>query len=209
MILLKILRRFINFVRKNTIYAGIGKVGQSITLGKHIELGSRKSIYLADDVVIGNFCRILAGKGKIELGSKCYIHPFSTLRAQNGFIRMGKECSINPYSIIHGEGGVTFGDFVRVGSHVILVSATHVYDDVSVPIHFQGSKSKGIVVEDDVWIGGGSTILDGVRVGRGSIIGAGSVVNKDVPPFSIVGGVPAKVIRMRKSNDTPNINGNG
>lgn len=190
-------RNLANYVRKKTVYAGIGKIGRGVILGKHIELISRRSVSLSDGVVIGNFCRILAGKGRIELGEKCYIHPFSTLRAQNGYIRMGKECSLNPYSIIHGEGGVVLGDYVRIGSHVNFVSSSHVFDDIEVPIHLQGATSKGIVVEDDVWIGGGSTILDGVRVGRGSIIGAGSVVNKDVLPYSIVGGVPAKLIRIR------------
>ncbi|WP_188447464.1 acyltransferase [Arenimonas maotaiensis] len=197
MLLLDLVRNAMNFIRIHTVYFGIGKIGRGVVLGKHIELGSRKSISLSSGAVVGNFCRILAGKGEISIGENCYIHPFTTLRAQTGFIRMGKECSLNPYSIIHGSGGVVIGDYVRIGSHVIFVSANHVFDQVDVPIHFQGIESKGIIVEDDVWIGGGVTVLDGVRIGKGSVIAAGAVVNKDVLPYSIVGGVPAKVIRMR------------
>jgi len=191
-----------NQVRLKTMYYGLGECGRAVRIGRFVELGSRGRVHLADKVAIGNFCRVLAGKGEIRLGESCEIHPFCTLRAQSGSIRMGKECSLNPYSIIHGNGGVLLGNYVRIGSHVIFVSSTHVFDSIEMPIHCQGSRSQGIVVEDDVWIGGGATILDGTRIGKGAIVGAGAVVVKDVPPYAIVGGVPARIIRMRGPVDS-------
>ena len=79
----------------------------------------------------------------------------------------------------------------------MFVAYSHAYDTREIPIIDQGYYDAPIVVEDDVWIGFGAIILAGVTIGRGAIIGAGSVVNKDVPPYAIVGGVPAKVLKMR------------
>ena len=79
-----------------------------------------------------------------------------------------------------------------------MIPSNHNYARTDIPIYRQGETSKGIVIEDDVWIGARVTILDGVRVGGGSIIAAGAVVSKDVEPFSVVGGVPARVLKSRK-----------
>jgi acetyltransferase-like isoleucine patch superfamily enzyme len=98
---------------------------------------------------------------------------------------------------LYGTGGVVIGDAVRIAAHVVIVAAMHRFDSVDIPIHEQGSSASGIVIEDDVWIGAGARILDNVRVGRGAIVGAGAVVVKDVEPFTIVGGVPARLLKYR------------
>ena len=94
-------------------------------------------------------------------------------------------------------GKVTVGNDVRIASYAVLVGFNHVFASTEMPIWWQGTEEVGLVIEDDVWIGTHVTILDGVTVGAHSVIAAGSVVSKDVPPYSIVGGVPAKVIRSR------------
>jgi len=73
----------------------------------------------------------------------------------------------------------------------------HIYKDPKTPIRLQEIRAIGIIIEDDVWLGVGSTVLDGVTIGKGSVIGAGAVVTKDIPPYSIAVGVPAKVIKKR------------
>jgi hypothetical protein len=95
------------------------------------------------------------------------------------------------------SGKVTCGNGVRIASHVSLVGFNHGFDDPDVPIHKQKHESRGIIIEDDVWIGANAVVVDGVKVGRGAVIAAGAVVSKDVPPMAIVGGVPAKVLRFR------------
>jgi acetyltransferase-like isoleucine patch superfamily enzyme len=79
-----------------------------------------------------------------------------------------------------------------------LFAENHIFDRTDIPMRLQGVDRKFIRIEDDVWLGTNSVILAGVTVGRGAIVSAGSVVTKDVPQYAIVGGVPAKVIRMRK-----------
>ncbi|MEZ5393128.1 MAG: acyltransferase [Bryobacterales bacterium] len=78
---------------------------------------------------------------------------------------------------------------------VQIVAVNHVFQDPNRPFVEQGITAEGVVIEDDVWIGSGAVITDGITVGRGSVVAAGAVVTKDVPPHTVVGGVPARVIR--------------
>jgi maltose O-acetyltransferase len=97
----------------------------------------------------------------------------------------------------------TIGNNVMMGRDVIIMSSSHRYDNCNIPMIFQGGKpEEEVIIEDDVWIGHRAIILPGVRIGRGSIIGAGAVVTKDVPEFSIVGGVPARIIRNRNNTES-------
>lgn len=98
------------------------------------------------------------------------------------------------------QRNVKIGNDVMMGEDVIIITNTHKFDDCNTPMRTQGSEIIPVIVEDDVWIGNRVMILPGVKVGKGSIIGAGAVVTKNIPEYSIVGGVPAKLIRSRKQN---------
>jgi len=113
-------------------------------------------------------------------------------------IELGDHVSINPFCYIHGEGGVKIGNNVRIGFHVCVISIDMVFKDPKLPIRTQGTSKAPVEIEDDVWLGAHSTILKGVRIGRGSVVGAGSVVTRDVPPYVVVAGIPAKIIKERK-----------
>jgi maltose O-acetyltransferase len=90
------------------------------------------------------------------------------------------------------------GNNVMMASEVVFISHNHLYDNIEKPMCEQGcTEDRPIIIEDDVWIGTRVMILPGRRVGRGAILGAGSVITKDVSPFAVVGGNPAKVIKMR------------
>ena len=107
---------------------------------------------------------------------------------------VGIRCEVN--------GPVTIGANVMMGPEVVIYTQTHKYDRTDIPMCEQGSTEPcEVVIEDDVWLGRRAIIMPGVRIGKGSIIGAGAVVTKDVPPYSVVGGVPARVIRTRERNE--------
>jgi acetyltransferase-like isoleucine patch superfamily enzyme len=89
------------------------------------------------------------------------------------------------------------GDNVLIAGHTMIIPSNHNSQDLQIPINQQGENSKGIIIEDDVWIGAGCKILDGVCIKSGAIIGAGSVVTKDIPPNAIIAGVPGKLIKYR------------
>lgn len=96
------------------------------------------------------------------------------------------------------QRNVKIGNDVMMGEDVIIITNTHKFDDCNIPMRIQGSKILPVTIEDDIWIGSRVFILPGVKIGKGSIIGAGAVVTKDVPEYSIIGGIPAKLIRSRK-----------
>jgi acetyltransferase-like isoleucine patch superfamily enzyme len=93
------------------------------------------------------------------------------------------------------------GDNVRVATHVVIVASNHRFDRTDMPITAQGVSARGIVIEDNVWIGAGAIVLDGVRIGYGAVIAAGAVISQDVPPNAVVAGVPGRVVRFRDRKD--------
>jgi acetyltransferase-like isoleucine patch superfamily enzyme len=140
----------------------------------------------------------VCGGGTITIGKNCEIHPFSMLLTYGGDIRIGDNCSVNPFSIIYGMGGTIIGDGVRIAAHTVIVSANHNSATDELPLYRAGVTKKGIQIDDNVWIGAGVRILDGVRIGKNTIIGAGSVVNKSLPANATAVGVPAKTIKLRE-----------
>lgn len=119
------------------------------------------------------------------------------LMTYGGDIRIGDNCSVNPFAVVYGHGGVRIGNGVRIATHVVIIPANHTPSSGKQPIRQAPVTARGIDVEDDVWIGAGARILDGVRIGRNAVIGAGSVVTRSVPADATVAGVPARVIRQR------------
>ncbi len=111
-------------------------------------------------------------------------------------VTLGNRSSIGDNTYINGK--VQIGDDVMMSPNVALIATNHCFDKIDIPMNKQGSISSPIKIEDDVWIGYGSTITAGVTVGKGAIVAAGAVVTNDVPANAIVGGVPAKVIKYRK-----------
>jgi maltose O-acetyltransferase len=100
------------------------------------------------------------------------------------------------------RGTITIGADVMMGPDVVILTTNHIFENTDIPMDQQGIANElPVTIEDDVWIGTRVIILPGRHIGRGSIIGAGSVVTKDIPPFAIVGGNPAKVIRYRIPQD--------
>lgn len=140
------------------------------------------------------------GDGSISIGNCCDVDEGVLIRTYGGRIYIGSNVSINAYTFLHGGGGVSIGNNVRIASHVSIISANHVFSSVNILIKDQGETKIGIFIEDDVWIGTGVRILDGVKIKRGSVIGAGSVVNRDVDEYCVYAGVPAKFIKKRFSS---------
>jgi acetyltransferase-like isoleucine patch superfamily enzyme len=140
-----------------------------------------------------------APHGRIRIGMKCEIFPYAIIATYGGRIHIGDFVSVNPFSVLYGHGGLSIGDRTRIATHVVVIPANHIFDSADVPIMEQGLECRGISIGDDVWIGCGARILDGVTIGKGAVVAAGAVVVKDVAAYEVVAGVPAKTIRRRGS----------
>ena len=147
---------------------------------------------------------IEARAGRIEIGEGTIIQPFAFLHTHAGLIRLGKDCSVNSYAVLYGEGGLEIGDHVRIAAHTVIVPGNHQFERSDIPISQQGLTHKGIKIEDDVWIGAGVKILDGVQIARGCVIGAGSVVTRSTEPYGVYVGAPARRIKNRGQDEAEN-----
>jgi len=135
----------------------------------------------------------------IKIGFKTEIKDYVILQAA-GKIHVGSYCQLNPFTVIYG-GEVYIGNNVMIAPHCMIASGIHDYKQMEQPMRFAGWFSKGpIFINDDVWVGANCTITDGVTIGEGAVVAANSCVTKNVDPYSIVAGVPAKVIGNRKND---------
>jgi acetyltransferase-like isoleucine patch superfamily enzyme len=147
--------------------------------------------------LLGNACRNRYWRHRLGIPGPIAVHPgvwFCGVET----LSLGKGASINSNVVINAcQGRIRIGENVLIGPNVVMRAADHVFVDPDRLIRDQGHESGVIVIEDDCWIGAGAVILKNVTVGRGSVVGAGAVVTRDVPPNSVVAGVPARVIGRR------------
>jgi acetyltransferase-like isoleucine patch superfamily enzyme len=172
--------------------------------GAAIRRDRPSQVLLGGDCVLAEGARIRSIQGKsgepasVVLGEASVIKEHARLMATSGWISIGSRSAIGRGSeLVADAGEIRIGDDVRIAANCFLSTANHRFDDPSRTIASQGVVVRDVVIEDDVWIGFGACVLPGVTVGRGSIIGAGAVVTKDVPSGTIVGGVPARPIGRR------------
>lgn len=131
----------------------------------------------------------------IHFGGDCVVHHNVTLWCR---IKTGRNVNFNPGTRVYGT--VTTGDNIMIAPNVIIAGGNHGIEACDVPMYYQSCTNKGIRMGNDIWIGANAAILDGVNIGSGAVVGAGSVVTKDVPSMAIAGGNPARVIRYRDNN---------
>lgn len=161
------------------------KAGKTLTIGRNVNINA----LCKDGVEIGNNVSILDGTS---------IDCTGVLRNLGEGLRIGDNVGFAQNCFIQVRGTVIIGNNVIFGPYVKIFSENHNFSNLNVPIKDQGETRGNVIIEDNVWIGANATVLSGVTIGEGSVIAASSLVNKDVPPYSVVAGIPAKIIRQRK-----------
>lgn len=132
-----------------------------------------------------------------SLGEKSIIDDFSVINNGVGSVTIGENSLIGIGAVIIGP--VTIGSNVIMAQHVVASGLNHFYENVEVPIRDQPVTTGTICIEDECWIGANVTITAGVTIGRHSVVAGGSVVTRDVPPYTVVGGNPARVLKKYDS----------
>ncbi len=175
------------FLGKHTKISHCNRIrcGKTLTIGNNVEINALSK----NGIIIGNNVSIL---------SNTIIECTGVIKELGEGLEIGNNVGIAQNCFIQVRGKINIGSNVIFGPNVSIFSENHNYSDTIIPIKDQGSTRVGVTVEDDVWLGSGSKVLDGVTIGKGSIIAAGAVVTKSIPPYSVVGGIPARVIKSRK-----------
>lgn len=168
---------------------------------KGVRLRFADNIRLGHGVYLDEKTYLHACPNGIDIGDETIVmhgailHVYNFRDLPHAGIKIGKNCLIGEYSIIRGQGGVEIGDRVFTSPYTQIIAVNHVFDDPKRPFIEQGITAEGIIIEDDVWLGAGAIITDGIHVGKGAVVAAGAVVTKDVPAYTVVGGVPARPIK--------------
>lgn len=185
----------------------LGSCGRGVVFGRYTTLRHPHKIHIGDGVVIDDGC-LLDAKGEnnhgIRIGAGAFIGRNSILSCKNGDIIIGDKVNIGFNCEVVSASKVDIGAGSLLAAYSYLVGADHVFSDPEKPIHEQERCSRGILLEENVWIGAGVVVADGQRLGKNVIVGAGAVVTSDVPEYAIAAGVPAKVLRdRRETGETP------
>jgi acetyltransferase-like isoleucine patch superfamily enzyme len=202
-------------VGNDTSISGNVKVGRKVVFGRNI--------CIKGDVIIEDNCRIgdnvtinvfMSGKVRIgtnsfiqknvDLGGNISIGANSTIGSNtiiktmpDAQLMIGNDVLVNHFSVLGASEKVEIGNHCIFAAYLQITDAEHSFDDIEVPIKHAPYKSSPVVIEENVWLGSAVTVLMGCRIGKGSVIGAKSMVNEDIPPYSIAFGTPAKVKRTR------------
>ena len=182
--LIKILKQsqyFCGRLRARMASIVCGKIGNDVRLMPRCQLFGR-GLSIGDHVLIKDNCRIVSYDKSVTIGSNCFIGSFTTIGVEGG--------------------SITIGDHFMCGSNCKIIAANHTSNDYKMPMTTQKMDFGQVIIKEDVWLGANVIILPNVNIGRGAIVAAGAVVTKDVEPFSIVGGVPAKLIKYRFDEQT-------
>lgn len=180
------------------------KVGKGVIFGKGIVIRHPQRMTLGDRVAIDDYGLLDAsgaGNEGMILGDDVVISRNCVIQGKTGPVVIGNKTDIGCNAIIGSTAGIFIGNSVLIAANCYIGGGRYVSDRLEIPMMEQGVYSKGpLVIGNDVWLGAGATVLDGVQIGKGSIVGAGAVVTKNLPDYAVAVGVPAKVVKIREAS---------
>lgn len=178
------------------------RMGKGIIIGRNVSLRHTGKISLGKSCVIDEYCMLSAQgdeNSSITLGNEVLLGRDTVVSTRNGTIEIGDYSNIGASCRLGTTERLKLGKHVLIAAYCYIGGAQHRFDRLDVPIIRQGYTQKGgVVIEDDVWLAADVKVVDGVTIGEGAVIGAGSVVTKDIPPYAVAVGIPAKVRGSRR-----------
>lgn len=192
-------------LRKKFYRSLFGKLGQNVVFGKSITIRHPNKIYIGNNVVIDDYA-VLDAKGinnrGIVIGDNVMIGRNTAISCKDGDILIGDNCNIATNCFIQSAKLVSIGSNTLFSAYCYVIGGgDHKIERTDIPIIAQGQMVQGVSIADNCLIGAGVMIEDGIVLGRDVIIGSGSVVRDSIPDFAIAAGIPAKVVRIRKSEN--------
>jgi acetyltransferase-like isoleucine patch superfamily enzyme len=192
----------LGYALRRSFYARLfRRMGRGVILGKGVALRHPRRIVLGDRVAIDDGAMLDASgavEGGIVLGDEVIVSRHCVIQSKNGPVAIGDRTDIGCHCILSSVSGVVIGRSGLIAGHCYIGGGRYHSDRRDMPMMDQGLYSLGPVsIGDDVWLGAGAVVLDGVRIGTGAVIGAGAVVTRDIPDYTIAVGAPARVIGSR------------
>jgi acetyltransferase-like isoleucine patch superfamily enzyme len=200
--LLRLARSPSLLLRRAWLRLRLGRFGHDTLVEAGVRLQYPERIRLGNGVRIASQVTLRANTGQatgISIGDGSTVNESVIIAANQGQVTVGQRSWIGPFCLVYGNGDVSIGDNVLVAAHTSINTVSHNFERCDMPINDQGIYCDPVTIHDDVWIGMNAVILQGVTIGRGAIVGAGAVVTRDVPPWSVVMGVPARVVSRRRN----------
>jgi acetyltransferase-like isoleucine patch superfamily enzyme len=180
----------------------LGHLGENVRIDPYVSLDAPSHLSIATGARLARGTVIRANTiGEVSIGRDSSILENCLITANEGNVRLGERVWLGAGSQIYGNGDVTIGHDVLIAAQTIINTVSHNYENLDIPINDQGINIAPVVIEDDVWIGLGARILQGVTIGRGAIVGAGAVVTRDIPSRAIVVGAPARIVKYRQTEN--------
>jgi len=200
--LLRLARAPSLLLRRAWLRLRLGRFGNDTLVEAGARLQYPERIRLGNGVRIASQSMLRANTEQttgISIGDHSTVHESALIAANRGQVTIGRHSWIGPFCLIYGNGNVSIGDNVLIAAHTSINTVSHHFERCDIPINDQGIYCDPVSIEDDAWIGMNAVILQGVTIGQGAIVGAGAVVTRDVPPWSIVMGVPARIVSQRSN----------
>lgn len=189
-------------IRGYRVMPFLKKHGRSLFIGTHTKLYLKKSISFGTGVKIGNYCKIDAlSREGVQFGNNSGIGDYSVIECTGSIVNIGKGIKIGNQTnfgsncFFGAAGGIEVGDDVIGGQNIRFHSEEHNFTNKDILIREQGVSHKGIKIGNNCWIGAGAVVLDGCCIGNSCIIAANAVLKGKFPDYSVIAGVPAKVIK--------------
>jgi acetyltransferase-like isoleucine patch superfamily enzyme len=190
------------FKRLIMLLRGYLKMGKKVYIGSNCSISNKRNVLLGNNATIDHhtiidgyaYQKVVIGNGS-RIGAYSFVSCTSHFSKYGKGLTMGSNSAVGQFTEFGAAGGIAIGNDVIMGSYVSFHSENHNFSDTTRLIREQGVTSKGIVIGNNVWVGAKVSFLDGSSVGNHCVVAAGAVVNGTFPDYSVIGGVPAKILK--------------
>jgi acetyltransferase-like isoleucine patch superfamily enzyme len=190
------------FLRSRLYPRLLGACGRNVSFGVNVTLRHPRKIRIGDDVAIDDGC-VLDAKGTanqgIQIGRRVFLGKNTILACKDGDIVLEDGVNISYNCAVFSASSVKIGPDTLLAAYCYVVGGGHDFDQIDRPVVQQGRPSKGIEIGRGGWLGAGAIVLDGVTIGHDAVVAARAIVNRDLPPFAVAAGAPARVVRDRRA----------
>jgi acetyltransferase-like isoleucine patch superfamily enzyme len=193
-------------LRRQAYGSVLGSVGKGCFIEKGVRWQVPRRVFLGQRVMVGEGCFVDANalSSRIELQDDVWLSRDCYLVAGRDVeIMVEPQTYIGHRCLFYGHGGIHIGRDALLANDVQLICGNHTFARRDLPIRAQPTEERPIVIQNDVWLGASAIVLGGVTVGRGSVVAAGAVVTRSLPPYSIARGVPAQIVGVRGEEPAP------